>query len=125
MKKIMLRTRLRNKSFKTKTEEFKQLYTKRRKLCVTLLCKAKRNYFADLDKRILNDNRKIWKTVKGYQKESITIISKDTDKTITKNEELAKTFNYFFRSLVDNLKMKYDIDRKQTFQAIQTLSCGR
>ena len=62
---------------------------------VTLLRKAKRNYFAEIDNRIFK-NRKFWKTVhplfseKAYQKESITIISKDTEETITKNEELAE-----------------------------------
>ena len=55
----------------------KELYNKKRNLCVTLACKAERNYFADLDSRILNDNRKFWKTVNPlfsemtYQKEFI------------------------------------------------------
>ena len=117
-KEIMLRSRLRNKFLKTKTEESKQLYNKQRNLCVTLLRKAKRSYFSELDNRVLKDNRKFWKTVnplfseKAYQKESITIISKDTEETITKNEELAETFNSFFSSMVDNLKIEYDINRQ-------------
>ena len=116
-KEIMLHSRLRNKFLKTKTEESKQLYSKQQNFCVTLLHKAKRNYFADLDSRILKDNRKFWKTVnplfleKAYQKESITIISKDTDETITKNKEQAETFNFFFSSMVDNLKIEYDINK--------------
>ena len=90
-KEIMLRSRLRNTFLKTKTEESKQLYNKQRNLCVTLLRKAKRSYFSELDNRVLKDNRKFWKTVnplfseKACQKESITIISKDTEETITKN----------------------------------------
>ena len=42
-KGIMLRSRLRNKFLKTKTEESKQLCRKQGNLCVTLLRKAKRN----------------------------------------------------------------------------------
>ena len=67
---------------------------------------AKRNFFAELDNRVLKDNRKFWKTVnplfseKAYEKESITIISKDKEETITKNEELVETFNHFFSSMV-------------------------
>ena len=57
----MLRSRLRNKFLKTKTEESKQLYNKQRNLCVTLLRKAKRNYFAELDNRILKDTRNFGK----------------------------------------------------------------
>ena len=57
-KEIMLRSRLRNKFLKAKKEESKQLSNKQRNLCVTLLRKARRNYFAELDNRILKDNRK-------------------------------------------------------------------
>ena len=112
----MLLSRLRNKfltTVKTKTEESKQ-----RNLCVTILRKVKRNYFAELDNKILKDNRKFWKTgnplfsEKAYQIESIKIISKDTEETITKNEELAEIFNSFFSSIVDNLKIEYDINRQ-------------
>ena len=80
--------------------------------------KAERDYFSELDNRVLKDNRKFWKTVnpvfseKAYQKESITIVSKDTEATATKNEELAETFNSFFSSMVDNLKIEYDINRQ-------------
>ena len=117
-KEIILRSRIRNKFLKTKTEESEQLYNKQRNLCATLLRKTKRNYFAQLDNRILKDNRKFWKKVnplfseKAYQKESITIISKDTEETIIKNEELAETFNSFFNSMVDNLKIEYEINRQ-------------
>ena len=114
----MLRSRLQNKFLKTKTEESKQLYNKQRNLYVTLVREVERNYFADLERWILNDNRKFWKTVnplfseKAYQKESITIIVKYTEETITKNEELAETFNSFFNSMVDNLKIEYNINRQ-------------
>ena len=37
--------------------------------------------------------------------------SKDTEETITKNEELAETFNSFFSTAVDNLKIEFDINR--------------
>ena len=117
-KEIMLRSRLRNKFLKTKTEESKQLYNKQQNLCVTLLRKTKSNYFAELDHGSLKDNRKFWKTVnplfleEAYQKESMAIISKDMKEPITKNEELAEAFNSFFSSMVNNLKIEYDINRQ-------------
>ena len=52
--------------------------------------------------KTMKDNRKFWKTVnplfleKSYSKESITLINKDG--LITENEDLAKTFNNFFRN---------------------------
>ena len=117
-KSLRKEIRLHIKFLKTKTQESKQLYNKQRNLCLTLLRKANRNYFADLGNRILKDNRKFWKTVnplfseRAYQKESITIISKDTRETITKKEELTETFNSFCSSMVDNLKKRYEYDTK-------------
>ena len=67
----------------------------------SLLVKTKRDYFANLDTKIKKDNRKFWKTVnplfseKSYSKESISLINKN--RLITKNEGLAKTFNFFFQ----------------------------
>ena len=104
----MLRYGQPNKFRKTKTKESKQLYNKQRNLCVTFLHKTKRNYFVDLDNKILHDNRKFWKRVntlfseKAYQDESFTVISKDLEETLTKNKELAGTFNSVFSSMVDN-----------------------
>ena len=61
--------RANNSSYMTKTlrkeimlrSKSKQLYNKQRNHCVTLLCKAKRNYFAELDNRILKDTRNFGK----------------------------------------------------------------
>ena len=79
-KEIMLRSRLRNKFLKTKTEESKQLYNKQRNLCVTLLRKAKRNYFAELDNRILKD-------IKNFGKQQTTIFRKSIPKRIHYNNK--------------------------------------
>ena len=95
-KEIMHRSRLRNKFLRERTKESKVAYNKQRNICVSLLRKSKRDYFANLDTKIMKGNRKFWKTVnplfsgKCYSKESISLISKDD--LITKNEDLAKTF---------------------------------
>ena len=76
-KEIMLRSRLRNKFLKTKTEESKQLYNKQRNLCVNLLRKDKRK----LDIRILKNNRKFSKNSKP------TIFRKSIPKRIHYNNK--------------------------------------
>ena len=48
-------------------------------------------------------------------KRSITIANKNKDKIETKNEELSETFNSFFSSRVENLKIECDIDRQEIF----------
>ena len=78
-KAIMLRSKFRNSFLKEKTEESKSLYNKQRNICVILLHKTKRNYYTQLDNKIVTDNRKFWKVVsplfseKAFLKESITI----------------------------------------------------
>ena len=95
----MHRSRLRNKFSRERRNESKINYKKQRNICVSLLRKTKRDYFANLDTKIMKDNRKFWKTVnplfseKSYSKESISSIN--TDGLITKIEDLAKTFNNF------------------------------
>ena len=55
-KAIMLRTKLRNQFWKKRTSEAKLKYNKQRNLCVSLLRKAKRNYYENLDLNDINDN---------------------------------------------------------------------
>ena len=81
-KEIMHRSRLRNKFLRERTKESKVAYNKQRNICVSLLRKSKRDYFANLDTKIMKGNRKFWKTVnplfseKSYLKESISFINK-------------------------------------------------
>ena len=42
----------------------------------------------------------------------MAIISKDMKEPTTKNEELAEAFNSFLSSMVNNLKIEYDINRQ-------------
>ena len=106
-KEIMHKSRLRNKLLRERTKESKVAYNKQRNICVSLLRKSKRDYFANLDTKIMKDNRKFWKTVnplfseKSYSKESVSLINKDG--LITENEDLAKTFNNFFSNIVNKL----------------------
>ena len=95
----MHRSRLRNKFLREITNESKIAYNKQRNICVNLSRKTKRDYFANLNTKIMKVNMKFWKTVnplfseKSYSKESISLINKDG--LITKNEDLANTFNIF------------------------------
>ena len=80
----MDRSRLRNKFLRERerTKESKVAYNKQRNICVSLLRKSKRDYFANLDTKIMKGNRKVWKAVnplfseKSYSKESISLINK-------------------------------------------------
>ena len=60
-KAIMLRSKFRNRFLKEKAEESKSLYNKQINICVSLLRKTKRNYYAQLDNIIVTDTRKFGK----------------------------------------------------------------
>ena len=103
--------RSRNKFLRERTKESNIFYNKQRNICVSLLRKTKRDYFANLDTKIMKDNRKFQKTVsllfseKSQSKESISLIKKDG--LITKNEDLAKTFNNSFSITVNKLGIEH------------------
>ena len=71
--------------------------------------KNKRDYFGNLNNKIVTDNLKFWKTIsplfseKAFHRECITL--KERDKTITNNVQLAETFNRFFSKIVPNLNI--------------------
>ena len=85
-KEIMLRSKLRNKFLKDKTDEARTKYRKQRNICVHLLRRAKRNYYNDLDLSNVTDNRKFWKTIRPLFANKIKVKNK-----ITLNEDSKST----------------------------------
>ena len=106
---ITQRSKLTQKFFKERTNESKHLYNRQRNLCVSLLRKTKRDYFKQLNNKVVSDNRKFWQTIsplfseKALRKE--TIILKDNNRTTKNNHKLAETFSTFFSNITQNLKI--------------------
>ena len=65
-KAIMIRTRLRNKFFKSKTSESREAYKKQRNYCVSLLRETKRCSYENLNPKFISDNKKCWMQVKPF-----------------------------------------------------------
>ena len=88
----MTRSRLRNKFLKTKSQECKQAYNKQRNLCVTMVRKAKKNYFNNVSVGNITDNKQFWNTVKSFfsrkvgDNERITQI--EGDKVVSEDREV-------------------------------------
>ena len=62
-KEIKNRSRLGNKYLRERTNDSRIAYKKQRNVCIMLLRKTKTDYFANLELKILKDNKKFWKTV--------------------------------------------------------------
>ena len=106
-KAIMLKTKLRNKFLKQKTTETRSGYNKQRNICVSILRKAKRSYFENLDIKNLSDNRKFWGTVKPLFSNKVRsndyITFNENDLLIRNEYKIANIFNTFFVNIVPNL----------------------
>ena len=111
-KATMLRTKLRNKFLKQKTTETRSGYNKQRNVCVSILRKAKRSYFENLDIKNLSDNRKFWGTVKPLFSNKVRsndyITLNENDLLIRNEYEIANIFNTFFVNTVPNLGIEID-----------------
>ena len=59
----MVRTRLRNIFLKEKSLEPKKAYNKQRNICVSMVKKAKKEHFQNINLSEITDNKKFWKTV--------------------------------------------------------------
>ena len=57
-REIMKRARLRYNFLRKKTEETRKLFVKQRNKCVSLLKKAKKEYYQNLDEKNVIDNKK-------------------------------------------------------------------
>ena len=79
-----------------------------------MLRKTKRNYYVQLNNKVVNDNRKLSKAAsplfseKAFRRESI--ILKEHGKTVTYSEKIAETFNNFFSKIVKNLNIDSELN---------------
>ena len=103
-KAIMKRSRLGNKVLCDRTDISREEYKKQRNLCVSLLKKAKKDHFANLDTKSVTDNKKFWQTVKplfsNEVKAKAVIKLVENDVMIEDESEIAKIFNEYFVNIV-------------------------
>ena len=114
----MLRYKLRNQYLKCKSEEARVRFKIQRNLLVTLLRKAKRDYYENLELGKVSDSKKFWNTVKPVfgnevtARNNITLI--ENEKVVTFEIELAKKgkstekTNYRSISILSNVSKIYE-----------------
>ena len=99
----MKRLRLRNKFLNAKSDTDRKAYNKQRKYVVSLLRNEKKNFYSNLDTKVVIDNRTFWKTVKPFLSEKVTKHSKinlvEDDKIISRDDQIAKKFSEYFISI--------------------------
>ena len=65
-KAIMKRTRLRKNYLKNRCDANRKAYNVQRNLCISLVRKAKLDYYNKLNHENVSDNKTLWKTVKIF-----------------------------------------------------------
>ena len=99
-KKMMKRSRLRNKLLNTKSGIDRKDYNKQRNDVASLLRSDKKNFYSNLDTKVVTDHRTLWKTVKPLLSEKVTKHSKiklvEDDKIISRDDQIAKSFSEYF-----------------------------
>ena len=111
-KAIMHRTKLRNIFLRNKTESSRINYNKQRNKCVSILKKAKREYFNNLNMAKITDNKKFWGTVKplfsGKIKSKNKITLFENNEMVSNEENVAIIFNKYFANIVPSLGINFD-----------------
>ena len=77
-KAIMKSSRLKKMLLRDKTDISKEEYKKQKNLCVSLLKKAKKDHFANLDLKSVTDNKKFRQTVKPLFSNKVKAIKLST-----------------------------------------------
>ena len=108
-KAIMVRSKLRNKFLKSRSEADRKAYIQQKNMCVKLLKKTERCYISNLNIKCVVDNKKFWKILKSSFSdksndfESITLV--DNDSIVSDDNEVANIFNEYFSNLVEGLSL--------------------
>ena len=105
---IMRRTRLKNRSVKTRNEADFQRYRMQRNLVVKLNKGAKREYFGNLDMNSIKDNKSFWKKLKPLSSNSMVnekIVLIENEKIIRDDKEISQYFNEYFANITDTLNI--------------------
>ena len=108
-KAVMKRSKLRNDFLKDRNDASQSAYRKQRNLCVTLLRKAKKQHFSNLEPKLTIDNKKFWKSVKPLLSDKITVKEiinlTENGVILSSDTNIADTFNDYFSNVVQSLSI--------------------
>ena len=108
-KKIMSRSKLKNKFNKERNYINWCSYKRQRNRCLSILCKTNKEYFNSLNIKQVSDNKLFWKSVKPFFSDKGSNSSKITveeNNIISDEEEIANIMNNYFINVTRTLNLK-------------------
>ena len=104
-KTIIVRSKLKNKYNKIRTEENWGSYKKQRNFFVNLLRKTKKDYFNDSNIKKITDNKPYFSN-KGLNSSSLILSEKN--KIVKNDQDIANIPNNYFTGITSYLNLKPD-----------------
>ena len=109
LKAIMNRNRLRNKFLRSRSAEERSAYNQQRSFCLSLVRKAKNDYYNNPDHKKVTENKSFWRTVKPLFLDKNLSFSKiiliENELLLNNDEKISSTLNDFFSNVVSNLNI--------------------
>ena len=112
-KAIMIRSRLKNRFNKTKSDENWTLYKTQRNFCTKLLRKTKKDYFSKVNPKLVYDNKNFWRTIKPHFSDkgnfSNKIMISEKDCIVSDDGRLSEILDTHFINITKTLDPKPSI----------------
>ena len=102
---IMDRSRCKNSYYKNKTVNNWEKYRKLTNVCVKATKKAKTEYFANFNMKMINDNKQFWKIMKTKFCINQKIVLVEKNEIIKDNKQNAEIMNSYFINVAKNLNI--------------------
>ena len=105
-KATVIRSRLKNRFNKTRSDENLLLCKTQRNFSTKLLRNTKKDYFSRVNRKLVSDNKSTWQTIKPYfsnkVKTAIKIMVSEKDCIVSDDGRLSEIFNEHFFNIIKN-----------------------
>ena len=109
LKAIMNRTMIRNNFLRSRSTVDRSPYNQQRNFCLSLVRKAKKDYYNNLDHKKVTNDKSFWRTVRPLFSDKNSSFSKITlienELLLNDDEKISSTLNDFFSNVVSNLNI--------------------
>ena len=109
----MIRSRLKNRFHKTRSDEKQLLCKTQKNLCTKLLRKTGKDYFSKLNPKLVSGNKNFWRTIKPYFSDEgdfpNKIMISEKDCIVSGERRLYQLFNEHFINITKTLHLKTSI----------------
>ena len=111
----MIRSRLKNRFNKTRSDENWSLYKTQSNFCTKFLrtTKTKKDYFSKVNPKLVSDNKNVWRNIKPYFTDkgnfSNEIVISEKNCIVSDDRRLSEIFNTHFINITKILDLKQTI----------------